>query len=147
MINAGKNYPASDIPLFLQRAQADVLLIPLEYAYLIPSKQLSIADFLKANLPSQASALISRTGSSSFSKDMPNMDLTILATRSLPTKVWINALEKAFGLAWFNGMQSIMDPRYENSRLPLYALSYWKEMSAVLEKRAAWKKAEEWLTR
>ena len=78
---------------------------------------------------------------------MPNIDLTILTTRSLPTKVWINALEKALGQAWFNGMQSIVDSCYENSQLPPYALSYWKEISVVLEKGAAWKKAEEWLTR
>jgi hypothetical protein len=32
-INAGKIYPASDVPLFLQQAQADVLLIPAKYAF------------------------------------------------------------------------------------------------------------------
>jgi hypothetical protein len=137
-INAGKTYPASDVPLSVQKARADVISIPAKYAHLIPSKRLSITDFLKGNFPSQASALISQTGSSSFSQDMPNEDLTHLATRPIPSKVWINALEKAIGQAWFDGKQSIMDVRYKNSRLPLYVLSYWREMSDVLEKRAIW---------
>ena len=96
----------SDIPLFVQKAQAEAISILPEYAYVIPSKQLLIADFIKAKLPSQASALISQTGTSSFSKDMPNTDLACLAMRPLPTKIWINSLEKAIGQAWVDGMQS-----------------------------------------
>ena len=148
-INAGKTYPASDVPLFVQKAHAEVIAIPTKYAYLIPSRQLSITDFSKINILSQASALTSQTGSSSFTQDVPNSneDLSCLTTRPIPPKVWINTLEKAFGQAWFDGKQSIMDVRYKNSRLPLWVLLYWREMSDVLEKWATWKKAEEWLTR
>jgi hypothetical protein len=82
-----------------------------------------------------------------FSKEEPNEDMTCLKTRPIPPKAWLEQLDKDFGQAWLNGAQSIEDKRYKNSRLQLCALTYWKEMRIVIEKRAIWQAADEWLAR
>jgi hypothetical protein len=82
-----------------------------------------------------------------FSKEEPNEDMACLKTRPIPPKAWLEQLEKDFGQAWFNGTRSIEDKRYKNSRLPLFTLTYWKEMKIVIEKRARWQAADEWLAR
>jgi hypothetical protein len=79
-IQAGKIYPASDTPSFILEACANILAIPSRYMSYIPDKQLSIIDFLKTTIPHQASVLISQTGDSSFSDELPNEDLTCLST-------------------------------------------------------------------
>jgi hypothetical protein len=59
----------------------------------------------------------------------------------------LKELEKDFGQAWFDGARSIKDKRFKDSRLALCALSYWKEMRVIIEKRAIWQAADEWLAR
>jgi len=146
-IGAGKTYPSSNTPAFILAERSKVIQIPSAYISNIPNKQLSIIDLLKYPLLSQASVLILQKGSSSYSNEMPNENLECLLTRPIPPKAWLQALEAALGQAWFDGKRSIIDPRFKQSRLPLWVLSYWKEMSEVLEQRARWKKAEEWLRR
>ena len=65
----------------------------------------------------------------------------------IPPKEWLEELDKDFGQAWFNGAQSIEDKWFKNSQLPLWTLSYWKEMRIVIEKQAIWQAADEWLAR
>ncbi len=96
-ISTGKKYPASDVPNVVQKAQSNVLTVPPEYAAFLPDQHLSITEFLQKSLPAQASVLISQTGSSSFSDELPNEDPACLAVRSIPPKAWILALEKASG--------------------------------------------------
>lgn len=146
-IGKGKIYPASDVPLVIQMARSRVLAIPLTYTMYLPSRQLSITDFLKAELPVQSSALISIAAINVFSTEEPNEDITCLKTRPIPPKEWLDKLEKAFGQAWFNGAWSIVDPRYKSSHLPLWVLTYWREMKSVIEKRSIWQSAEAWLAR
>jgi len=146
-IRAGKTYPSSDTPAFILTERSKVLQIPSAYISNIPDKRLSIIDLLKCPLLPQASVLISQKGSSSYSDEIPNENLACLLMQPIPPKSWLQALEAAFGQAWFDGRRSIVDSRFKHSRLPLWVLSYWKEMSRVLEQRAMWKKAEEWLLR
>ena len=73
--------------------------------------------------------------------------MTCLKTRPIPPKEWLEELDKDFGQAWFNGAQSIEDKWFKNSQLPLWTLSYWKEMRIVIEKQAIWQAADEWLAR
>jgi hypothetical protein len=144
-IHTGKKYPASDTPSFILEARSEALTIPPQYKSYLPDKKLSIIDFLKTSIPPQASVLVSQTGSSSFSDELPNENLTCLATRPIPPKAWLTAVETAFGQAWFDGKVSIVDFRYKSSRFPLWVLSYWKELANSLEKRAVWKAADQWL--
>jgi hypothetical protein len=73
---------------------------------------LFIIDFLKTTIPHQASVLVSQTGDSSFSDELPNEDLTCLSTQPIPSKAWLKALESAFGQAWFDGKRSVVDFQY-----------------------------------
>ena len=146
-IGKGKKYPASDVPLVIQMARSKVLAIPLTYTAYIPSRHLSISDLLNAELPVQSAALISIAAVNVFSTEKPNEDITCLKTRPIPPKEWLDKLEKAFGQAWFDGAQSIVDPRYKFSRLPLWVLAFWREMKEVIEKRSIWQSAEAWLAR
>lgn len=147
-ISVGKKYPASgEVPAIIEAARSKILALPSVYSLYIPSPKLSITDLLKAKLPVQSSALITHAASQAFSKDEPNEDMTCLKTRPIPPKAWLEQLEKDFGQAWFNGTQTIEDKRYKNSRLQLFVLTYWKEMRIVIEKRAIWQAADEWLAR
>ena len=143
-ICAGKTYPSSDTPAFILAERLELIQIPSAYISSIPDKQLSIIDLLKYPLLPQSSVLILQTGSSSYSDEMPNKNLECLLTWPIPLKSWLQALEAAFGQAWFDGKRSIIDFWFKQSQLPWWVLSYWKEMSEALERRAHWKKTEEW---
>lgn len=146
-IQKGKIYPSSDTPLFIQEAHSRALAIPAECATLLPDKTLSINELMDMDLPSRPEALVSHKAEKSFSKELPNTSSAHLATLSIPPKHYIQNLEKAFGQAWFDGSQSIVDFRNKLSWLPLWTITYWKEMSLVLEKREIWRKANEWLAK
>jgi hypothetical protein len=147
-IGVGKIYPLSgEVPAIIEVARSKLLAVPSIYSSYIPSPKISITDFLKTKLPVQSSALIMHATAGTFSKEEPNEDITCLKTRPIPPKAWLEQLEKDFGQAWFNGARSIEDKRYKKSRLQLFALTYWKEMRIIIEKRAMWQAADEWLAR
>ena len=60
----------------------------------------------------------------------------------LPADV-VEALDKAFGQAWFDGVRSIADPRYNGGadRLPLWIITYWKDAAAKLKLQEEWVEA------
>jgi hypothetical protein len=133
-IGKGKIYSASDVPLFIQTACSRVLAIPSTYATYLLSQHLSVTDLLKAELPVQLSALISIMAINAFSTEQPNQNVTCLKTRPVPPKEWLDQLEKEFGPAWFKGARLIVDPCYKSSCLPLWVLTFWREMKKVIEK-------------
>ena len=147
-IGVGKKYPVSgEVPTFIEAARKKVLALPPIYSSHIPNPEVSITDLLRTTLPPQSLALITHSAAGAFSKGEPNEDIACLKTRPIPPKAWLEQLEKDFGQAWFNGTRSIEDKRYKDSRLPLFALTYWKEMRIVIEKRAIWQAVDEWLAR
>ncbi|KAI0629632.1 hypothetical protein C8Q77DRAFT_1065756 [Trametes polyzona] len=146
-IGCGKVYPSADTPEFIEAARREVLTIPSWYTTLLPDSKLSVLEFLALPLPTQPSVLVNYDAQRVFSFDSPTDSLTMLVNRPIPSPEFIQDMHKAFGQAWFSGAQSIIDPRYKQSRVPFYALTYWKEMSFALAKRAAWKLAEGWLAR
>jgi hypothetical protein len=147
-IGVGKKYPVSgEVPAFIEAARSKVLAVPSIYSLYIPNQKMSITDLLKAKLPVQSSALIMHSVTGAFSKEEANDDMACLKTRPIPPKAWLEQLDKDFRQAWFDGNRSIEDKRYKNSRLQLFALTYWKEMRIVIEKRAIWWAADEWLAR
>jgi hypothetical protein len=79
-ICAGKTYPSSDTPAFILAERLKLIQIPSAYISNIPDKRLSIIDLLKYPLLPQSSVLISQTGSSSYSDEMPNENLECLLT-------------------------------------------------------------------
>ena len=56
-------------------------------------------------------------------------------------------MDQIAGQAWLDGTFSIVDQRFNDGkdRLPLEALTYWREMSKVVSMRTVWCKCEHWL--
>ena len=123
-----------------------VLKIPLGILKNIPDRTLSIADLLRTQLPLQPSVLVTTKANAAFSQLPPNENATALENRPIPNAEYLKDLEASFGQAWFDGARSIVDSRNKNSRFPLWALTYWKQMSEVISKKGEWKRAEAWLT-
>jgi hypothetical protein len=82
-----------------------------------------------------------------FSQLEPNIDLTCLATRPIPPVDWLGKLNMALGQAWFDGQRSIIDPRYKDSRLPLWTIQFWKDMAEAVKKRVLWQASDEWIAK
>ncbi len=60
---------------------------------------------------------------------------------------FIQSLEVAAGQAWLDGAKSVVDQRYNNAtdRLPLWTISFWKEMAAVHKLQTRWTRGMSWL--
>src|SRR5690606_25368822 len=72
-------------------------------------------------------------------------DVSLLLKHSIPSAWVINKLRNAFGQAWFDGCQSIVDERSrDKARFPLYAIEFWVEMAQVLDGKKAWEESERW---
>ena len=146
-IGCGKTYPDDDTPSFILDARKTVLAIPKQYENLLPYPEVSVLGLLAANLPPRPSAVTYLEAKRSFSFEPPTEDLPALADRPLPHPEFLKKLQKAFGQAWFSGALSVVDGRYKDSRLPLYVITYWVEMTLIYEKRVRWVRADMWLRR
>jgi hypothetical protein len=144
-IKAGKKYPASNTPSHVLLARSAILEIPTHMLSMLPDKTLSVVDLLKYTLPVKSTTLVSSQVSDAFTPLEPNEDPKILATRPIPPDDYLAKLESVFGQAWFDGAQSITDTRYKDSRLPLWTLTFWKEISMVIRKKMLWKRSEAWI--
>ncbi|KAH7906400.1 hypothetical protein BJ138DRAFT_1016289 [Hygrophoropsis aurantiaca] len=146
-IGCGKTYPASNTPSYILTARAALLAIPPSFLPYLPNENLSVLALLQAPLPLQPSVLVQEHAEKCFSMLEPNEDVTCLLTRKIPPGDWIHKLDKALGQAWFDGKISLVDFRYgKESRLPLWTIAYWKEMSIILKKRKIWQSAHQWLS-
>ncbi|KAF9231491.1 hypothetical protein BU15DRAFT_82327 [Melanogaster broomeanus] len=83
----------------------------------------------------------------SFHSHLPAIEMTILELLNENLPAQPSMLNTALGQAWFDGARSIIDFRYVNSRLPLWVITYWTEMSITLRKRNQWETAHRWLIR
>ncbi|KAH9896486.1 hypothetical protein C8Q73DRAFT_788843 [Cubamyces lactineus] len=148
-IRQKKTYPAAQTPSVVLAARRQVLAIPPDQKGMLPDPKTSVASFLQADLPSQPPRLVFEKAEKAFHHDPPTEDLQGMnfRMRPIPPKPFIEKLEQSFGQAWFDGASSVVDSRYKQSRLPLYVLTYWREMSRVLEKMARWHTASKWLDR
>lgn len=144
-IGQGKTYGSDPPPLVLAARRQVLALLPVDQPHL-PDPKLPISGLLKFPLQAQPSALAFEKAEIAFSNNPPTESLHSMdfRTRPIPPAAYIRKLEAAFGQAWFDGAQSIVDHRYKNCCLPLNVLTYWSEVSAVWEARRAWKTAEEW---
>ncbi|TFY54559.1 hypothetical protein EVJ58_g8792 [Rhodofomes roseus] len=146
-IQAGKQYPSSDTPQCVLNARQRVLAIPPEYSSYLPSETTSILLLLATSLPPQPSVLVTPQVEVLFSSSPPTEHPSILRSRPLPPTIILRQLQASFGQAWFDGAQSIVDWRYKDSRVPLYALTFWLETERARTHQTVWHAAEEWMTR
>ncbi|KAI0069937.1 hypothetical protein K474DRAFT_1609629 [Panus rudis PR-1116 ss-1] len=140
-IGKGKKYPSRDTPIFIFNARKDAFGVPETIqANLYPHHDVPISSFLASNFPQQSVTLITAKPHLWFDMQPPNMSLDPLLTRAVPSKEVLEQLEEIAGQEWFNGKQSICDPRFNNrqDRFPLYAIGFWKDMVRIQAARKAW---------
>ncbi|KAJ6573789.1 hypothetical protein DFH09DRAFT_915806 [Mycena vulgaris] len=147
-IRKGKKFPTKNIPDAVASALAQVLKLPAVQASLIPDPNLPVATFLELPLPKKSSAIIFSETTSWFSTDAPTTSLECLLDRPIPPRQFLDELSSAVGQVWFDGCNSIVDQRYNDGRdrLPLSALTLWKELLRVVDHQRLWKQSQGWLT-
>jgi len=61
--------------------------------------------------------------------------------RTIPSRDFINKLDQELGQQWLDGKRSIVDPRYNHVRYPLWVLTIWREISLLINKQKDWREA------
>ena len=51
----------------------------------------------------------------------------------------------SYGQAILDGNNSVKDPRFPGSRLPLWCIQFWKEMLTVIDTQARWRRSLAWI--
>lgn len=69
----------------------------------------------------------------------------ILADRNLPPRPFVDKLYSNFRQAILDGMQSVTDPAYAGSRLPLWIICFWVEMWKMHDIYECWRGGLQWL--
>ncbi|THH16648.1 hypothetical protein EUX98_g9269 [Antrodiella citrinella] len=82
-----------------------------------------------------------------FSSTIDSSTISTLAARPLPPQAILAKLRQLAGQQWFDGKQSIRDPRYNGGleRFPLYVLGIWEKLAETVAVQASWRKARCWL--
>ena len=150
-IGRGKKYDWANLPGCVTSAKNASLEIPEDFlcrAHLPPSN-LSVANFLLFKLPRLSSEIISSKTSTWFSSDAPTADDNVLISRPVPSPEFINSLDAVYGQAWLDGTKLVVDQRFNDGtdRLPLWIISFWKEVAQCHKTQVLWKASELWLDR
>ncbi|KAH9835199.1 uncharacterized protein C8Q71DRAFT_858853 [Rhodofomes roseus] len=145
-IGVGKTWP-QDVPGYLQEARSKVFTIPREWSAIFPEHDLPVLDFVAWSLPPVSFDIRFTHPGTWFTQDVSNTDVTVLMERSLPSRDYVESLEKASNQAWLNGAQSMHDLRYNDrrERLPLYTLTAWHDLLEIRDAQQSWKSSRSWL--
>ena len=145
-IAKGKEY--SSLPLWVQNVYSSQVHIPHQLQPHFPSRNRTVGEVLKMDIP-QSHTLNTTQPSVWFSRDAPHTDLSCLKNRPIPDAKLLAKLEKHLPQMWTDGMQSVVDPRYNNGcdRLPLGVVKFWAGMKGVIGEKETWLKSKRWLDR
>lgn len=106
----------------------------------VPYK-LTVKQLLDKDLPPLDTCL-----QTSFSLQPPASKLPDnFSNWTIPTSHNVHRLLDQFGQAWFDGHLSIIHPSFPCVALPVWVLSYWSIMSALIEGQQDWHAAHAWV--
>ncbi|KAF8167513.1 hypothetical protein B0H34DRAFT_854442 [Crassisporium funariophilum] len=146
----GQRKKYTDVPAFVRWKHDKDLEIPptsIKCAN-FPEPDLTVNEFITFNLPRISSEIISNKVGMWFSKDAPNiLNAQTVIDRSVPSPVFLNRLKEAAGQAWLDGAKSIIDWRFNDGadRLPLWIITFWKEVKRLTKIQSAWNQSLKWL--
>lgn len=123
--------------------------IPSEFSYLLPSKQLTVAQLLVFDLSAQSSSLVPPHLEGAISDLPPTETLEKSAQRKIPAANYIGAAKKAFENVISHGdgcARSIKDRAAKGVRSTLSVITFWTEASAALHVQQIWKEADAWVS-
>ena len=146
-IGVQRCYPTLNTPYEVEWAKQALLKIPEAQIIHFPSPILPVTQFIQLNLAPQSAEIIMTKPQMWFSPDKPTSDITVLISRPIPPKGFLDKLTQAMGQAWFDGAKSIVDVRFNNStdRLPLWVITFWRSMARVLGMQNMWRRSFQWL--
>lgn len=130
-----------------QRAYEEATRVPDRFQNIEPAKDLHILSFLEIKLPKEAKCCSPRVVETCFTNETPEEDekLQILETLAIPSGNWLDAMEQAIYDEWIKGKKSIIYPRSEGLRLPLWVLRFWRNINRAVSKQREWAVAVGWL--
>ena len=150
-IGKGRKYDWAELPAFVTNARREIMAIPQNFyqGSGLPNPNISVIEFLSKNLPHISAELIHSKTNTWFSTNEPNIGYDILLSRSVPSGDFIKKLDAASGQAWFDGAKSVVDHRFNNGRdrLPLWIISFWKEVARCQGLQSLWNESISWLDR
>ena len=118
--------------------------VPLPVEAMLPSKKLSICDFLSTQTPGIQAASIQHSPMDWFSRNSPTTDLERVLKNSIPPTRFVADLKKHVEHALSEGMQSVLDKR-TGDLLPLTSIALWDNLIVIAEGRRWWRQSEAWL--
>ena len=142
-IKQNRKYPA-DPPAELRAYRDSLYEIPQKYQHqLIPEPTFNIIEFTELKLPGTTSILIGHAAKNCFSEYKPTEDISCLANRNLPSRIFVNNAKS--DQAILDGANSIDDPHYKGGFLPLWTVAYWDTMHGIVEDQKIWRQVLQWL--
>lgn len=146
-IGQGLKYTTNDVPIELSIyiQQISSLTTHQQTQLDLPDPYLPFLALAERPLPHRDHSLVHASVQSAFQKATPNVELTWLKKRDLPSKSFVTKAEAALGQAVLDGARSIEAPRSDGARLPLGAVSYWRTMHRVLDAEEERDRARVWL--
>lgn len=144
-LRCGRTY--KDVPRNVELESIRISTVPSRWLSKLPEEHLSMSETVGRSLPLRDLSFHTTNASTWFSAEGPSRNLTSLFKNSIPPKDTLIALGNAFGQAWFDGAQSIIDPRFESHqcRYPLWALTYWRRASTEVTRYEACLEARNWV--
>ncbi|KAK7045865.1 Methionine--tRNA ligase, mitochondrial [Paramarasmius palmivorus] len=144
-IGQGKKFPVNPPPPLVVYC-SKICRVPREIeARFIPSDSLTVEEMLSKKLPEAAHDFIHVTASSCFRLEPPNQDVDTLDTLRIPSRTFLESLQKALDQAILNNAKSVEHPLYQQSRFPLWTVGLWQRLYAAGERQAEWRASLKWL--
>lgn len=147
-IGKGQKVPdANSFPLGLANYFSTLTQVPenIKNKY-YPNVHLTVEEFLKRQFPKPTHALPGILTEKCYNKNLSNeMPIEILADRKLPPRQFVDKLNSSFRQAILDGMQSVTDPAYAGSCLPLWIIRFWVEMWEMHDIHECWQRGLQWL--
>ncbi|KAJ7794106.1 hypothetical protein B0H13DRAFT_2513072 [Mycena leptocephala] len=145
-IGVGKLY--RDVPTHVSAACKAARALPTSSICRLPLPDMTVTEFLSLPLPEilHNDAPFPKRPSTWFSLDLPNCDEEMLwSIKSISPLEFICRLENDFSQAWLNGTCSIVDHTHPDRRLPLTALTFFREIITLHDAQQKWTESRSWL--
>ncbi|KAJ7586217.1 hypothetical protein C8J56DRAFT_1086435 [Mycena floridula] len=146
-IGKNRKYPIENVPAALEQYMAEKLEIPKLLAQaIIPADSLPIGKLLLLNLPAVKNAtLVNPNAQHCFTKLPANSSIEHFKSCPIPSPTFLKELENAAKQAILDEAQSVEDPEFPGSRLPLWCIQAWKACREMVEIEGKWRGCLKWL--
>lgn len=147
-IGKGRDWPKDpkDVPRGLGLYRSHLLEIPDYYKkQAFPRNDITVEEFITKDLLKVSHSLVAVKPNLWFNHLPPNQDVEALLSRPIPSQVFVEKIKEAFGQAILDGKESVQDPSFPNSRLPLWSVQFWVKAHEINDSQHRWKTSLAWL--